>query len=192
MGPTECHDSAAQTVTEPSPCLVSLLELAIPDWVFWCGEQREGWPQHASPVVKVSHHSTRIWALLSVIRGIVISVEPTLNIGYVKLTWDRVVQTGSSRFKNIQLYYHLGSSGSVAFWNSPSQNVQFYRHLDSSGSVAFWNSPSQNVQLYSWAQVPWYTYRVSWRLVDWYRLSEVDESERVMEDSQTHSSIEIA
>jgi hypothetical protein len=34
MGPTEYHDIAAQTITEPPPCRVLLMEPDIGDWVF--------------------------------------------------------------------------------------------------------------------------------------------------------------
>jgi hypothetical protein len=118
------HDIAAQIITEPTS--VSLLEPGIPDcrlpWVFskrnycWCGEKhwrtthltvsRPRFQLPDDPVLWSWHHRLRIWALLSVIRGLAIAALPwMLDLWSSRRTV--FVETGSSRWIFSSAAVHL-------------------------------------------------------------------------------------
>jgi hypothetical protein len=91
----------------------------------WCRKQREGrliWSVQLSDVQVLWswHHRLRIWALLSVVRGLAFAALPWI-VGFVKLTSDSFVETGLRDEYSVLLSCRLCCSISMIFRNNPSQ-----------------------------------------------------------------------
>lgn len=90
----------------------------------WCREQRD--PSDIShfqlsdvQVLWSWHHCLCTWALLSIIRGLTVAAEPTVDAEFVKPTSGSFfLETGSTKLKNIQLCCYLCCSSSVISRNS--------------------------------------------------------------------------